>query len=136
MRTKLPNRRPSETRKVPFELATGKVQNLIITVGFDEDGLPKEVFCADFKAGSDLHALVMDTCVLVSRALQFGDVAEDLAASMCKGPSLIGAILAVVADCRGEPRARDGEVPTDPPPGGGGIDPGGATAAAELAMNG
>lgn len=100
-RNKLPDRRASETIKIKISLAGGKEQKILITIGFDDDGLPKEVFCADFKAGSDLHALIMDACILVSRCLQHGDTGAELLAAMCKGPSIIGSIVAAVADSRG-----------------------------------
>ncbi len=115
MRMKLGDRRANETRKLTFAFANGREQSLLITIGFDDDGVPKEVFCADFKAGSDLHPIVMDACILVSRILQHGDLAADLSASMCKGPSLIGAIVAAVADSSGPNRRLGGGAPALPP---------------------
>lgn len=110
MRMKLKDRRQSETRKITFtHISSGKEQSILITVGFNDDGVPKEVFCADFKAGTDLHALVMDACILISRCLQYGDTAVELAEAMCKGPSLIGTIAAEVADCQGSIIRRKGD---------------------------
>lgn len=110
MRKKLHDRRHNETRKVVYtHLSDGKEKNILITVGFDDDGIPREVFCADWKAGTDLHALVMDTCVLVSRLLQYGDTAAGLSEAMCEGPSLIGAIIAEVAKCKGPVIRRRGD---------------------------
>src|SRR5690348_2268871 len=97
-RTKLRDRRASETRKITIRFANGKEQKILITIGFDDAGEPKEVFCADFKAGTDLHPLIMDACILVSRCLQHGDSGADLLASMCEGPSLIGGIVQVIAN--------------------------------------
>jgi hypothetical protein len=109
-RSKLPNRRANETRRIMFRsIATGNEQTILITVGFDDVGIAKEVFCADFKEGSDLHAVVMDACVLVSRNLQHGDAAAELLESMCQGPSLIGAIVKAVSDFRGPSTARDAQ---------------------------
>lgn len=99
-REKLPDRRFSETSKLNIISANGTAQSILITVGFDRHGTAKEVFCADFKAGSDLHAIVMDACILVSRLLQYGDSAAEIAASMCEGPSMIGAIVAAIKDKR------------------------------------
>ncbi|WP_439398499.1 hypothetical protein ACRQ5Q_14535 [Bradyrhizobium sp. PMVTL-01] len=101
MRTKLPDRRQSETRKMTIVHAGGTETKILITIGFDDEGVAKEVFCADFKAGSDLHALVMDACILISRCLQYGDTVAELAEAMCKGPSVIGAILTEIANSSG-----------------------------------
>jgi hypothetical protein len=59
-RKKLPYRRGAVTRKIPLELANGKSIPILVTVGFDSEGRVSEVFCADFKAGSDAHAIVVD----------------------------------------------------------------------------
>ena|SRR6185437_3162212 len=114
-RKKLPERRASETSKITVTIG-GKEQKILITIGFDDDGLPKEVFCADFKAGSDLHALIMDACILVSRCLQHDDTGAELLAAMCKGPSIIGAIVAAVAGSRGRPFSRVPKPPRSPSP--------------------
>lgn len=134
MRTKLPDRRQSETRKMTVVHAGGKETKILITIGFDDDGVAKEVFCADFKAGSDLHALVMDACILISRCLQHGDTVVDLAKAMCEGPSVIGAILSEIANSSGPViRWLGGEgdgfasLPQSPPP------PSGAPQAAAMA---
>jgi hypothetical protein len=114
-RTKLPDRRQSESGKITFLYENGKEQKILITIGFDDDGSPKEVFCADFKAGTTLHSIVMDACILISRCLQHGDDPVELSASMCEGPSLIGAILSAVADSKG-PQIIRGQRGTDPAP--------------------
>lgn len=92
MRTKLPDRRYSSTVKVRWVRYDGKELNIQVTIGFDAEGKAREVFCGDFKAGSDNQAIVMDSCILLSRLLQHGDTPADLKASMCEPPSLIGAI--------------------------------------------
>ncbi len=63
-----------------------------MTVGIDPDGKIREVFTADFKAGSDHLAIITDTCILISQLLQRGIGIEEMAQSMCEPPSLIGAI--------------------------------------------
>jgi hypothetical protein len=73
-------------------LADGKTISLTVTFGFNEAGEVREVFCADFKAGSDMHAAVTDACILMSRLLQHGDAPEELAKTLCEPPSLIGCI--------------------------------------------
>jgi len=115
MRTKLNNRRANQTRRVTFTVEGGKEVHVLITVGFDEEGEPKEVFCASFKTGTTMNSIVMDACILFSRLLQHGDLPPDLLASMCQPPSLIGAIAAAVAECRG-PQLRGGQL-VDPPKG-------------------
>jgi hypothetical protein len=92
MRTRLANRRPSVTGRVPFIMADERQITLTVTFGFDENGNVREVFCADFKAGSDMHAAVMDACILLSRLLQHGDPPEELAKTLCEPPSLVGCI--------------------------------------------
>lgn len=116
MRTKLSDRRASETRKITFAVESGGEMSVLITVGFDEEGEAKEVFCADFKAGTTLHSIVMDACVLFSRLLQHGDTPAELFASMCRPPSLIGAIAAAVSDSKGHRRSSGS--PAESPKGG------------------
>ena len=97
-RSKLPDRRPSVTRVVEVFLDGGNPVKIMVTVGFCDDGRSMEVFCADFKAGTAIHAIIMDACVLLSRLLQYGDEPRDIADSMCQGPSVIGCIAQVVAE--------------------------------------
>jgi len=97
-RSSLPTRRFSITRKIMVELDNGKEIKILITIGF-HDGRPCEVFCADFKAGTALHGIVIDACILFSRLLQHGDSPAELVASMCQGPSsLVGAIATAVSE--------------------------------------
>ena len=117
MRAKLPNRRESETRSVTFTADGGQDVNILITVGFDDEGDPKEVFCASFKAGTTMNSVVMDACILFSRLLQHGDLPPDLLASMCHPPSMIGAIAAAVAESRGPRLSRGDLAPADQPRG-------------------
>lgn len=97
-RDKLPNRRPSLTAKVPVTLESGKAFQILITVGFKDDDMtiPYEVFTADFKAGTSLHSLVMDACIMFSRLLQHGDHPDELVKTFCTPPSLIGTIAETV----------------------------------------
>src|SRR6516165_4581663 len=98
MRVRLPDRRPSITRYVAFFMNSGQVLALTVTFGFNEVGDVREVFCDDFKAGSDMHATVTDACILLSRLLQHGDTPEELAATLCNPPSVIGTIAKAVSD--------------------------------------
>jgi hypothetical protein len=78
-------------------MADGREISLTVTFGFDGADNVREVFCADFKAGSDLHAVVMDACILLSRLLQHGDPPEELASTLCEPPSLVGCIARAVS---------------------------------------
>lgn len=96
MRNKLPDKRFSVNLPITHITTLQKEISLIITVGYNENREIKEVFCADFKAGSDNHAVVMDSCILLSRLLQHGDTPKQLLESMCLPLSLIGTICAAL----------------------------------------
>lgn len=98
VRQVLPSRRPSATSKVYVTMDNGKEIKILITIGFDPQGRPAEVFCADFKAGTALHAIVMDACICLSRLLQHGDTPKDILRSMCRPHSLLGTIASEVAE--------------------------------------
>lgn len=99
-RTRLPDRRRSETFAVAVRLTNDTELKVLVTVGYDDTGRVKEVFCADFKAGSDQHGQVMDACVLMSRLLQYGDDPAQIYLSLGRPVSLIGQIAAAVAGVR------------------------------------
>lgn len=107
-REKLPDRRPSVTKKIIVTLDGGNDVHVLVTVGFaDRDmRVPREVFCADFKAGTAMHAIVTDACVLMSRLLQHGDRPDIVAQTLCQPRSLIGCIAQAVADTVTEELAR------------------------------
>ena len=99
MRTQLPDRRFSVQRKVQFPTQKqGEEFKKLVTIGFDDQGKAREVFCADFKAGTDRQAIVMDACILISRLLQHGDLPQDMLKSLCSPPSLVGAIVQVIIE--------------------------------------
>jgi hypothetical protein len=99
-RNKLPDefRRPSITAKIPVVLDEKNTFQILITVGFRDKELtqPYEVFCADWKAGTALHGIVMDSCIMFSRLLQYGDSPDELVKTFCTPPSLIGVIAETV----------------------------------------
>lgn len=97
MRAKLPNRRPNTTFAIPHVKSDGASIKIVVTVGYDGHGRPAEVFCSDFKAGSETQALVMDACILLSRLLQHGDTPHELVEAMCAPPSLVGSIAKAIA---------------------------------------
>lgn len=99
MREKLPPRRHVINRIVKYEGARGNTE-IVVSIGYDDNFHVREVFCADFKAGSDAQALAVDACILLSRLLQHGDTPEDLAAHLCSPPSIIGVICKAVCDER------------------------------------
>jgi hypothetical protein len=98
-RERLPDRRHSLTVRVPVTLDGGKEQVVLATIGFADVEMtqPREVFCADFKAGTAMHAVMTDGCILLSRLLQHGDLPSELVASMCQPPSVLGSVAAAVA---------------------------------------
>ena len=80
-RRKLPDRRMSHTISVAW-LAWQRAYDFQVTLGFALDGTVSEVFVKGSKIGSDMDAQLDDTCVLMSRLLQFGDSVQDLAKSL------------------------------------------------------
>lgn len=122
VRAVLPNRRSSVTTKIHVELDNGREVKLLVTIGFDQNGDPAEVFCANFKTGTALHAIVMDACILFSRLLQHGDRPSDLARSMCQPHSMVGAIASAVAEFE---RPIEGEEPKPALPRTGPVSPAG-----------
>lgn len=92
MRTRLGDRRLSITQSVEVPLDGGRTQKVLVTYGI-EGGKVREMFCADFKAGSMVQAFVMDACVMASLILQHDISPRELFARMTEGPSLIGAII-------------------------------------------
>lgn len=96
-RTRLPDRRPSVTQPVTHVTADGSQKKMLVTFSFNEDGYVREVFCADFKAGTDMQTLIIDASILMSRLLQMNLMAEHLVASMCDPASFIGSIARAAA---------------------------------------
>lgn len=100
-RTKLPPRRQNVTKRIMYRYTEDqhKTTAILITIGYDKDGEPKEAFCADFKIGTTLHAIVQDACIVLSRLLQFGDSLDEIIESLCSQPkSLIGQIAEAIHD--------------------------------------
>ena len=56
-----------------------------VTIGFDADGQPREVFADNAKG--DMQAVISDACVWASIAMQFGAGPGDLAKSLGRIPS-------------------------------------------------
>lgn len=92
-RDKLPPRRFCITRHVVHPGVEGKEFKVNVTFGLDRHGRVREVFCADFKAGSELFAAVMDACVMMSRLMQHGMSPRELLTSLGSPPSLYGSII-------------------------------------------
>ena len=97
-RIRLPNRRQSITQKIFVAMDGGKELKLLLTIGFDSDNKPKEVFCAGFRAGTALETIVMDACILMSRLLQYGNTPQELYKTMAQPPSVLGAIAKAIAE--------------------------------------
>ena len=77
MRTKLKNRRLAVLETVQWAGT-----NLTIDVGFDDQCNAREVFVDGFKAGHTFKALLDDAGVVLSRLLQSGTSAADLATAL------------------------------------------------------
>lgn len=73
MRKPLPNRRLQAHDKVEWNFKTWHV-----SVGFDNDGNVKEVFCKGAKTGSAFEALLDDILVLISKHLQCGHSLQEV----------------------------------------------------------
>lgn len=104
-RQRLPDRRLTITNTVEWQGRT-----LMVGVGFDHDGVAREVFLNGHKVGSQFETLMQDTCVVVSWLLQHGPSAAELATQIDRPPadpgapaaSLTGWILITVAKIEAE----------------------------------
>jgi hypothetical protein len=114
-RQRLPDRRYSTTERVRVAVSTeGQHKTVLVTVGFDRGGNPREVFCADWRASGTLHSVVIDACILLSRLYQHGDAPDEIAATLSSPPTVVGSIAAHVARVSGK---RPIELPpADPSP--------------------
>jgi hypothetical protein len=107
-RERLPNRRSAVTE----DIAVGD-RVYSATIGFDPLCRPKEIFLAGAREGSDMQAVLDDTAIVVSLALQNGIPAAALRVSMSRLPlphsgaarapaSVIGAALDLLARVEAE----------------------------------
>ena len=92
-RQRLPNRRENETVDLMFE-----GHRYHVTVGFELDGRPREVFCHGSKVGSGMDLILDDACVALSLLLQHDIEPQSLAYSMGRlgdgaAASIIGALV-------------------------------------------
>lgn len=126
-RTKLKDRRHNETAKVTFMGTGGKEWTILITIGFDEEGVPREVFSSSFKVGTDLNAIISDACMVMSRLLQHGDDPQEILNGMSDPPSLLAVIAKAIVDTPRAPPYSYGAIDVRVPP-----DKGGYPNAAEV----
>jgi len=96
-RKRLPNRRLNQTVDIDFGGAV-----YAVTVGYQMDGTPAEVFAHGAKTGSQIDLLLDDVCVALSLALQHGIDPRALAASMGTlstgdRASVVGAVVDLLA---------------------------------------
>ena len=100
-RIPLPFRRHNET----IDLVFG-AQKFSVTIGFRRDGTPGEVFAYGARVGSDLHAMLSDSCIVMSLLLQHGVQPVALAHSLGRAgdgvtpASIIGALADLLAEAR------------------------------------
>lgn len=92
VRQRLPGRRMTITTTVQWRAASW-----LVAAGFDPDGRVREVFIdpdaeshGAAKVGSDMRAMLEDACIVISRCLQYGDRAEDLAKTLSREGSDAG----------------------------------------------
>lgn len=99
-RITLPDRREAVTQMVLYHTTTGGHVKILVTFGLDRAKKKViEIFCADFKAGTDQHTFVMDACVMASLLMQHGYDAPTLLARLAGSPrSLVGQMLAEAVD--------------------------------------
>lgn len=112
----LPGRRPSITETIRVHRSGGEVTEYQATVGFELlNGRPREIFLTGAKDGSDMAAVLSDTAVALSVALQHGVTAAAMARSVSRLPagldpdlpatepsSIVGAALDLIARCEAE----------------------------------
>lgn len=96
-RKKLPSRRPCEN--IDFE---HEGHRFTASIGRGREGEVTEVFCHGQKTGTALNAMMQDACILVSRAIQFGDAPDEIRKGMKRNSrnepsSPIGRLLDIVA---------------------------------------
>ena len=96
-RRRLPHRRPNESVDVEFEGA-----RYTVTIGYQQDGTPAEVFCHGAKSGSAMDRLLDDACVALSLLLQHDVDPAALAHSMGRlqggvAASIIGTLVDIMA---------------------------------------
>ena len=91
-RVRLPNRRECVTETIEIG---GREYSA--SVGFDERGLPKEIFLAGAKSGSDMDAILAGAAITVSKALQLGLQAGQLISESERSISAVEAGLHLVA---------------------------------------
>jgi hypothetical protein len=101
-RKRLPNRRMAVSETIEFVRSDGGLASYEATIGFDDQGRPKEIFLFGAKAGSDMALALADTAVALSVALQHGVTAQAMALSVSRNSdgvpvSVIGAALDLLA---------------------------------------
>lgn len=105
-RATLAARRQNETVNVDH-----KGHRFSVTVGYDQEGAPMEVFADSARIGTDMAHTIADACVVISLALQYGCPAADLPKSIGRVPdamdpdgfhaaSVLGVIIDVVSGFR------------------------------------
>jgi hypothetical protein len=86
MRSTLPSRRPSVTRETEWN-----GHPLTVTIGYDRQGRPAEVF-ANALHGGDMQSTLADASVVISIALQHSIAPDALAKSLARVPAWINGI--------------------------------------------
>ena len=86
-RTRLPDRRPSVTRRVTWQTQASE-HRFYVNIGVHPDtGQMLEVFYADGqRSGSQLQHAIQDACVLISLLLQHGVSPTEIGKSLSTAP--------------------------------------------------
>ena len=94
-RERLPTRRYAEI--VDVEVASNEYK---LGIGYFPDGRIGEVFISGQRTGSDMHGLLADLGVVISRLFQHGDTPASLAAGMARlgDGSTPASIIGTIAD--------------------------------------
>jgi hypothetical protein len=94
-RERLPQRRRCETINMQIP---GLSRQIVMTVGYYDDGRPGEVFVSDVKAGTQADAITRDAAVCLSFCMQYGTPLKEIANALTRNPdnsasSIIGVLL-------------------------------------------
>lgn len=100
-RVQLPQRRPNATREVEHG-----GHRFTVTIGFDLEGRPKEVFADGLKIGTGLGHVIADACIWASILLQHGAMPAELGKSLSRvpvagwdeGATVPGSVLGAIAE--------------------------------------
>lgn len=83
-RIALPQRRRCVTKAATWNAPDGSAHTFTVSVGLDDQGMPREAFCDHAKGA--MQATLSDVCTLISIALQHNITPQALAKSLGRVP--------------------------------------------------